>query len=116
MDLVTILAVVLGFANGRRAAAKGYSFGLWTALSAIAVIFLEQFATAITLMVIYREDLRADPMAMMDFNKLQSFLKDFELRAEWPLRLLLVAISVGGYVLIRFILDQIPEKTPRTKG
>lgn len=103
-----LIAVILGFSNGQRAAAKGYNRMLWTFLSVLAFIVLYSFAGVLMLLVLYRDQLRADPLLMMEAAK------DFTTNMGWTRNLLLFAIGFGGYLLIRFILEKMP--TNRTDG
>lgn len=97
-----IIAIILGLSNGRRAADKGYNRLLWTFLSVLAFVFLESFAGALMMLVLYRDTLRKNPMHMMDAAR------DFAANMDWSRSLLLLAIGIGGYLLIRFILEKMP--------
>jgi hypothetical protein len=97
-----IIAIILGLANGRRAADKGYSRMLWTFLSVLAFVVLESFAGVLMMLVLYRDELRENPLRMVDA------VKDFASNMDWTRSLLLLAIGFGGYLLVRFILEKMP--------
>lgn len=98
-----IVAIIIGLSNGQRAAAKGYNRVLWTFLSVLAFVVLESFAGVLMLLVLYRTQLRADPMAMMEIAK------DFSANMDWTRSALLLAVGFGGYLLIRYIIERMPK-------
>ena len=97
-----IIAIILGLANGRRAAAKGHSNLLWTFLSVLAFLLLEGIALTITLFALYGEFLRKNPLRTMEV------FQDFAANMTWSRSLLFPAVGFGGYLLIRFILEKMP--------
>ena len=100
-----LVAIILAFSNGQRAAAKGYNRALWTFLSVLAFVVLESFAGVLMLLVLYRAQLRAAPLQMMEIAK------EFSANMDWTRSTLLLAIGFGGYLLIRYILERMPQNT-----
>ena len=108
LDLGILLAIVLGLSNGRLAAAKGQNRTLWIFLSALAFYMLAVFAAAFMLFAVYHSQLLADPFLIPEISK------EFSENLSWTQNLLLLAVGFGGYLLIRYILERMPDN--QTQG
>lgn len=110
MDISIPIAIILGLANGRRAAAKGYNRTLWTFLSSIAFIMLEVAALLVMMFALYGDHLLNNPFAVSEV------LEDFAVNMTWSRGALLLAVGFGGYLLIRYIIERMPENINRNSN
>lgn len=106
-----LIAILLGINNGARARIKGQSGGLWIFISAICFVICEIIGSIIILLFFSK--------GAIDFNAVSTgketmdeFAKQVTDLYGTPMHSILVLVcGFGGYLLIRYILERMPNKT-----
>jgi hypothetical protein len=113
-----LIAILLGINNGSRARMKGQNPGLWIFITVICMIITEVMGMFIVLLFFNHGvvDLhalsRANPSSMDQFTQQVAdlFYNDVSHSA------FILLCSFGGYLLIRYILERMPDKTKDDKN
>jgi hypothetical protein len=92
-----IFCVYLSFRNALLAKRKGQNTVVWVLITAVAFFLASAIGVAIVLALFYQGPLEA--------KALQSFWLDDPLR-----EITSVFAGIGGYLLIRYLLDRMPDR------
>ena len=107
-----ILLGYLSYKNGMRAKRKGQNAVAWGVASAAAYIILMMVGLFVVVLGFCKNAINLDQMSSLDAKVRQAAAQQLmQVFAANPLHLFTVeAFGVGGYLLIRYILDKRPDK------
>ena len=107
-----LLLGYLSYKNGVRAKRKGQNAVAWGLASAAAYIFFMMVGLMIVVFNFCKGAINIDQMSSTDANVRQAAAQQLlQVFAANPLHLFTVEIfGIGGYLLIRYILDKRPDK------
>lgn len=116
MDFIGIFfLVILGYRNSVRAKLKGQNGLLWGLLTVISYILCQAFGLFIVIALFCRDAVDMNMLAHRSGN-FDAVSKQFNQQvakalSDNPLREITVFLAgIGGYLLIRYILDRKPDK------
>jgi hypothetical protein len=117
MDFLGIfLLIYLGYSNSVRAKLKGQNGILWAFLTIISYIVFEGIGLFVVISFFCKDAIDMNMLAHATKENMDAVSRQFNVQvmralAENPLRQATVlAFGFGGYLLIRFILEQKPDK------
>lgn len=107
-----ILICYLSYKNGMRAKRKGQNVIAWGVASAAAYIICMVLGLYVVVFNFCKNAINLDQMSSTDIKVREAAMQQFlQVIYANPLHLITIeAFGVGGYLLIRYILDRRPDK------
>ena len=112
MDISLILLIYLCYRNGVRAKVKGQHAILWGLATAAAYVFFMMIGLYFVVFNFCKDSINFEQMSLMDKKAQQAAAQQLiQIISANPLHIITIELfGIGGYLLVRYILDRKPDK------
>jgi hypothetical protein len=102
------------YRNGLRARVKGYNKWVWGFITGVSYLLAELIGALIVVFYFCRNVINFDALGDPAYNKTATLAIQQAL-GDNPLRVLTISMfGIGGYLLIRYLLERMKTRTPLT--
>ena len=107
-----ILIGYLSYRNGTRAKLKGQNAVLWGVVTALSCMFFWLVGFAVVIMNFCKNDINFAELSSMDIKAREAAAQQLlQALTSNPIHIITIEIfAIGGYLLVRYILDRKPDK------